>query len=115
MTPIASAPLTQSIERLLCDSNLLTDADALEIYPQKLDALARSISTHLKALSDLDAYNRKAAQDADNQKYTSYEDLPPPSPADRKRFYIRLQSLVNEINDGGEEMGHINKASEPNL
>ena len=110
MTPICPDPLTQAIKRLMKDINSMTAKDDIEINPQKLDTHARSISTHLKALQDLDNYNAAAAKAADEKKYTSYEDLPPPSPEDRKRFYIRLKSLIRDVRDGsGEEDGHISK------
>ena len=104
MTPICPDPLTQAIKRLMKDIDLMTDKDAIDINPQKLDTHARSISTHLKALQDLDNYNAAAAKAAHEKKYTSYEDLPPPSPEDRKRFYGRLQSLIGEAYDWGEEV-----------
>jgi len=110
MTLIPSGPLKQAIIRLMDEINLMTDKDAIDIKPQKLDGFARTISTHLKALSDLDAYNHKTAQDAENQKYTSYEDLPPPSPADRKRFYKRLKSLIRDVEDGSIQEPYIDDA-----
>ena len=110
MTHIPPGPLTQAIARLMEDINLLTDEDSLSVDPQKLDGLARSISTHLKALDDLNSYNRKAAKEAEDQKYLSYEDLPPPSPEDRKRFYIRLKSLIRDVEDGAIQAPYIDDA-----
>ena len=104
MTSICPDPLTQAIKRLMKDINSMTAKDDIEINPQKLDTHARSISTHIKALEDVGRYNAAAAKAADEKKYTSYEDLPPPSPEDRKRFYGRLQSLIGEAYDWGEEV-----------
>ena len=113
MTPICPDPLTQAINRLMKDIDLMTDKDAIDINPQKLDTHARSISTHLKALQDLDNYNAAAAKAADEKKYTSYEDLPPPSPEDRKRFYIRLESLISDIEAGTDEIEAVISPSDP--
>ena len=110
MTHIPPGPLTQAITRLMEDINLLTDEDSLSVDPQKLDGLARSISTHLKVLDDLNSYNRKAAKEAEDQKYLSYEDLPPPSPEDRKRFYIRLKSLIRDVEDDAIQAPYIDDA-----
>ena len=74
----------------------MTAKDDIEINPQKLDTHARSISTHIKALEDVGRYNAAALKATDEKKYTAYEDLPPPSPEDRKRFYGRLQSLIGD-------------------
>ena len=110
MTPICPDPLTQAIQRLMKDIDLMSDKDAIDINPQKLDTHARSISTHLKALQDLDNYNAAAAKAANEKTYSTYETIPPPSPEDRKRFYIRLKSLIRDVRDGsGEEDGHISK------
>lgn len=115
MPPIPPDPLIQAIARVMADINLLTDKDSLTIEPQKLDGLARSISTHLKALDDLNSYNRKAAKEAEDQKYLSYEDLPPPSPEDRKRFYIRLKSLIRDVEDDAIQAPYIDDALGPEL
>ena len=104
MTSICPDPLTQAIKRLMKDINSMTAKDDIEINPQKLDTHARSISTHIKALEDIGRYNAAALKAADEKKYTSYEDLPPPSPEDRKRFYIRLESLISDIEAGTDEI-----------
>ena len=97
---ICPAPLTQSIERVLKDIHNMTKDESTEIQPVKLDGFARSISTHIKALEDLEKYNAAAAKAANEKAYSTYEDIPPPSPADRKRFYIRLKSLIRDVEDG---------------
>jgi len=100
MTLFPPAPFTQAITCLLSEIDKASSNPSAEINPEQMDRLARSISTHLKSLSDLDAYNHKTAEAADTQKYTAYEDLPPPSPADQDRFYIRLESLIRGIDAG---------------
>jgi len=109
MTLIPPEPLKQAIARLMDDINLMTDKDAIDIQPKRLDDFARSISTHLKALQDLEKYNAAAAKADDDKKYSTYENIPPPSPAERKRFYIRVQSLIGEIEDGSITKENIDK------
>jgi len=111
MTYICPNPLTQAIERLMMDLHNMTQDESAEIQPQKLDGFARSISIHVKALQDLEKYNTAAAKASDEKMYSSYETIPPPSPEDRKRFYIRLKSLIRDVRDGsGEEDGYISEA-----
>jgi len=112
MKYICPAPLNQAIGRLMEDINTLTVESHADIQPQKLDGFARSISTHIKALEDIEKYNAAAAKVDNEKKYTAYEDLPPPSPADRERFYIRLESLIREIEDRPDEIEEIIPVSE---
>ena len=81
----------------------MTKDKSNEIKPVKLDGFARSISTHIKALEDLEKYNAASAKAANEKTYSTYEDIPPPSPEDRKRFYIRLKSLIRDVEDGPED------------
>jgi len=104
MKPVRLDPLTQSIGRVMDDIHEMTKEEVEDINPQTLDGFVRSISTHIKALEDVGRYNAVALKAADEKKYTAYEDLPPPSPEDRKRFYSRLQSLIGEAYDWGEEV-----------
>ena len=110
MKPICPVPLTQAIKRVMSDITLLTDNNVVEINPQKLDGLARSVSTYVKALADLETYNAAASKAANEKTYSTYEKIPPPSPEERKRFYKRLKSLIRDVRDGsGEEDGNISK------
>jgi len=104
MKPVRLDPLTQSIGRVMDDIHEMTKEEVEDINPQTLDGFVRSISTHIKALEDVGRYNAVALKAADEKKYTAYEDLPPPSPEDRKRFYIRLESLISDIEAGADEI-----------
>ena len=104
MKPVRLDSLTQSIGRVMDDIHEMTKDESVDINIQTLDGFARSVSTHIKALEDVGRYNAAALKAADEKKYTAYEDLPPPSPEDRKRFYGRLQSLIGEAYDWGEEV-----------
>jgi hypothetical protein len=89
-----------AINHLLTEIGKLTVDTHESINPDQLERLARAISTHLKALQSLDDYNLKISQKDEDEKYTRYEDLPPPSPEDQDRFYARLESVIGKIKSG---------------
>ncbi len=70
---------------------------------ETLDKIARSMSSTLKCLSDLQAQNDRIRKADSEKKFTRYEDLPPPRPEDRKRFLERLDHLVAEIEPLSDE------------
>lgn len=70
---------------------------------ETLDKIARSMSSTLKCLSDLQEQNARIRKADSEKKYTRYEDLPPPNPEDRRRFLERLDHLVAEIEPLSDE------------
>lgn len=99
-------PLIAAVERLICDIGQMADSantDAADqsldgkAAPERLDKMARAISAQLKAMADIQTHNERAAQTDEDKKYLRYEDLPPPSPADRARFTQRFIDLVGQI------------------
>jgi|GEM_PF-4207561 len=113
MKTLNPEPIYCAVERLLdeieCQTIARDDAsDAFEFSPDKLDRLAKTLTVQLKALSDLQAYNRKVEDENKSQKYLDYEDLPPPSPEDRDRLIARIRLLYNRVN-AEEEISEIDE------
>ena len=76
---------------------LLGQLAAPDMTAGEAEKLARAISVQFKALHDIEAHNQKIAQKGGNEKYLSYEDLPPPTPEERARFRDRLEHLIAKI------------------
>ena len=101
MTQLSSETLIAAAECLIVEIGTHADnQDPLEL--QRLEQCARALCGQLKAIQELDAHNLRQAQAETGQKYTRYEDLPPPSPAEQDRFYERLKSAIRRIEDGPE-------------
>gem|GEM_PF-5084911 len=106
----AGAP-QMAILRLLDEMNVVAeradeetgDPTSARQTAETLDKIARSMSSTLKCLSDLQAQNERVEKADEEKKFTRYEDLPPPSPEDRKRFLERLDHLVAEIEPLSDE------------
>ena len=79
------------------------DPAAARQTAETLDKIARSMSSTLKCLSDLQAQNDRIRNADAEKKFTRYEDLPPPDPEDRRRFLERLDHLVAEIEPLSDE------------
>ncbi|WP_017930140.1 hypothetical protein [Robiginitomaculum antarcticum] len=92
--------INRAIARLTDTLGQMADDLETEPQPERMDKLARAISAQLKAHADLTVHNDRAAKACEQQKYTAYEDLPPPSPEDRKRFIERLLIIVDKIEAG---------------
>ncbi len=102
MTDDTSHIIPQALERFLDNIDQLTAGDTTELDLVRLDQLARTFSVYLKAAHDFDAHSRLVAEATTQQKYTRYEDLPPPSAADRARLIARLRALYDKVNAGEE-------------
>ncbi|WP_415811480.1 hypothetical protein [Litorimonas haliclonae] len=100
-----------AILRLLDEMNVVAEMAHEEVgdpssarqTAETLDKIARSMSSTLKCLSDLQAQNERIRKADEEKKFTRYEDLPPPSPEDRRRFLERLDHLVAEIEPLSDE------------
>lgn len=100
-----------AVWRLLEDMNRMAETereetdtpDAARKTAETLDKIARSMSSTLKCLSDLQEQNARLRAADNDKKYTRYEDLPPPSPEDRRRFLERLDHLVSQIEPLSDE------------
>lgn len=91
-----------SVNRLLSDLQCIAenacasdDLKTLMLQAQSLDKLARTISSNLKSLTDLETYNERVNSAKEKKAYTRYEDLPPLNSEDEKRFRHRVESLFN--------------------
>jgi broad-specificity NMP kinase len=91
-----------SVNRLLSDLRCIVDShcpaddhQTLMLQAQSLDKIARTVSSNLKSLTDLETYNERVKSAEEKKAYTRYEDLPPLSPADEERFRERVKSLFN--------------------
>lgn len=100
MTHISPDPVSRAIERLISEIGIFADDREAEIKPDQLERLARAISVHLKAVQDIDAHNLREAQQDEDKKYTRYEDLPPPNPAERERLISRIRHHYDYVNAG---------------
>ena len=106
----AGAP-QMAILRLLDEMNQVAektreageDPAAARMTAETLDKIARSMSSTLKCLSDLQAQNDRIRQADAEKKFTRYEDLPPPDPEERRRFLERLDHLVAEVEPLSDE------------
>lgn len=99
MIPLSPDKLLLAADRLIAELEQLANQDD-ELSPQRLEQCARALCTQLKAIQDLEAHNLRQVQTETGQKYTRYEDLPPPSPAEQDRFYDRLKSAIHRIENG---------------
>lgn len=72
----------------------------------RMDKIAKSISVHIKAHADIVEHNRKLSEQAQQVKYTRYEDMPPPSPEDRERFKARFLDLIDKLQSGQHVPDH---------
>lgn len=92
--------MTTALNCLMQDLEGLAETTADNLDPLKFERSARAISACLKALQAVEDYNAKAAISRKDEKYTRYEDLPPPSPEEQDRFYARLESVIGKIEAG---------------
>lgn len=60
---------------------------------------ARAISVVIKSLDDISEKRERSLKRQMAESYTSYEDLPPPSPEEDARFYAEFKRLYNSILD----------------
>ena len=98
-SPISEKILQLGLKTLLDEMERLSQeakADGV-VKTVEFERLAKAISTHLKTIDDVNAHQDRAAAAAKLQQYTAYEDLPPPSPAERARIIKRLQKLYASI------------------
>ncbi|WP_409433475.1 hypothetical protein ACJ3XI_02925 [Litorimonas sp. RW-G-Af-16] len=93
--PISDQPLQDALTHLLAQIAALSNDAAGP--PAEMERLAKSVSAHLKSISDIQSHNERVAAHRFESQYTRYEDIPPPSPADRARFVARLQKLYAEV------------------
>jgi len=101
----------RAVWRLLEDMTLVAektreegdDPGAARKTAETLDKIARSMSSTLKCLSDLQEQNARIRTADTDKKYTRYEDLPPPNPEERRRFLERLDHLVSQIEPLSDE------------
>lgn len=91
-----------SINRLLSDlenvaerEGAVEDLKTLQSQTECLDKLAKTISSNLKCLTEVKTYNEQLNSAEEKKAYTRYEDLPPLTPADEKRFRYRVETLFN--------------------
>lgn len=101
MTTLSLDNLYAAAARILDElGRLSAEQDTLKL--QQLEQCARALNAQLKAIQDLEAHHLRQAQTEIGQKYTRYEDLPPPSPDEQDRFYARLKSAIHRIETGPE-------------
>jgi len=100
MTDFMPAPMITAVNRLMLDVAVLAGDDEVALEPLTFERFARAISAGLTALRAVEDYNLQAAQKQTKEKYTRYEDLPPPSPEEQDRFYARLESVIGKIEAG---------------
>lgn len=93
--------IDRGIVRLIDTLGQMVDDIDADLAPERMDKLARAITAQLKARTEVIESNAKAARSAQQENYTAYEDIPPPSPADRERLRERLRHLIDKITDGG--------------
>ncbi len=101
MKPIDAFALQDALIRLLHDSSTLSSD--IEARPEQLEKIARAISVHVKALTDIAEYNEILSYKEGKKKYSRYEDIPPPSPEERARFVERLYALIDKVDAESEE------------
>lgn len=99
MTELSPEQLIFAVRRLLAQIGKLS-AEEDDVSPQKLEQSARALCSQLKAIQELEAHNLRQVQSQTDEKYTRYEDLPPPSPAEQDRFYARLKSAIHRLETG---------------
>jgi len=114
MTDFATTPITSALNRLIQDLESLADDGVDLADPLKFERSARAISACLKSLGAVEDYNQQAAKIQKEEKYTRYEDLPPPSPEEQDRFYARLESVIGKI-EAGETLPDPRRLSETDL
>jgi len=101
-SPISETILQAGLDRLLAEMERLTQdvETGGTLKPSEFERLAKAISTHLKAVDDVNTHRDRVAKQNKLQAYTAYEDLPPPSPEERVRIIERLQKLYASIDLG---------------
>lgn len=97
MPIISSDSLNHAVTRLIEKTDFIVAEEIADLKVDQLEKTARAISVQLKALHEIEQHNQHLAQQADNKKYLSYEDLPPPTPEERARFRDRLERLIAKI------------------
>ena len=113
---IEIAPLERSIMRLIAQIDEMV-VSSESVAPEKIEKLAKSICSQIKALHEIRAYNQDHSESTSfgpqSQKdFTPYEQLPPPTPEEQKEFIERLLLLYNRINEPGP-VSEISKPNEP--
>lgn len=101
MSEIDPDNLQYAIDELLSSLGqhaAIANTDA-EIAPEKIDRTAKAISTCLKTLSDINAFNKGMEVSREKDRYTAYEDLPPPNAEDRRRIIEGLMARYDRLHD----------------
>jgi hypothetical protein len=94
---ISENAVQSSLARLFAALELPRDNRPEREQIAEHERLAKAISFHLKALSDIRQHNLEITELTQDVRHTAYEDYPPPSPEDRARFMARLQKLYSEV------------------
>ena len=108
MNLISPDPIYRAITCLLSEIERISIVDPTEtetstpLPAERLERLAKALSVKLKVLSEIEALNCKVEDQNKSQKYLNYEDLPPPSPEDRKRIIAKIRLLYDRVNAGEE-------------
>lgn len=92
-------PLDMAAQRILVEIENLS-ADAGDFTPDKLDRMARALTAQLKAIADIETHNGRVQKQDEEKNYLSYDDLPPPSPEERKRIIARVRLLYDRVTVG---------------
>ena len=99
---ISETILQAGLDTLLAEMARLTQEaeSGADVKPAEFERLAKAISTHLKAVDDIQAHHDRLETQDKLLNFTAYEDLPPPSPEERARMIKRLQKLYASIDLG---------------
>lgn len=110
MKHIDSTPLHRALSVMAAEIGRITDSfdpagglddkAGLNLPVAQLERYARAMAAHIKVIAEIEAHNRQVAANSDSEKYTAYEDLPPPNPDERQRVIQRVLALAARFETG---------------